>query len=111
MSQVLLVDDELLVIEAIKMNIDWAACGIDEVFLCDNGFQAQEIIREKNIDLVISDVQMPGMDGIDLGRWIRENYPNMVVVYLSGYAEFEYAKAALALGAEDYILKPVDYKA
>ena len=110
MSQVLLVDDELLVVEAIKMNIDWAVCGIDDVFLCDNGFEAQKIIRENSIDLVISDVQMPGMDGIDLGRWISKEFPGIMVMYLSGYAEFEYAKAAITLGAEDYMLKPVDYK-
>lgn len=110
MSQILLVDDELLVIEAIKMNIDWDAVGVDEVFLCDNGYQAKQMIAEHDIKLVVSDVQMPGMNGIELGQWIRNEYPDIIVMYLSGYAEFEYAKAALSMGAEDYILKPVDYK-
>ena len=109
MSQVLLIDDELLVIEAIKRNVDWKSCGVSEVFLCDNGFQAQQILVEHEIDLVISDIQMPGMDGLDFGKWLKDSYPDTALLYLSGYAEFEYARTAMTLGAEDYILKPVNY--
>ena len=111
MSRVLLIDDELLVVEAIKCNVDWDACGVSEVFLCDNGFEAQAIMNEHEIDLVISDVQMPGMDGLDLGRWLMETYPDTALIFISGYAEFEYARTAITLGAEEYVLKPVNYQA
>lgn len=110
MSQILLIDDELLVVEAIKCNVDWNACGVSTVFLCDNGFEAQSIMNEHEIDLVISDIQMPGMDGLDLGKWVRENFPSTALLYISGYAEFEYAQTAISLGAEDYVLKPVNYQ-
>ena len=109
MNNVLLVDDEMLVIEAIKENIRWSRCRADQVYLCDNVNAAKALVAAHEIRLVISDIEMPGADGLALVRWLRENHPEIMVIFLTGYAEFEYAKAAVALKVEDYILKPVDY--
>lgn len=110
MNNVLLVDDEMLVIQAIHENICWSRCKADQVFLCDNVNFAKAIVEKTDIRLVISDIEMPGADGLTFVKWLRENYPEIVVIFLTGYAEFEYAKAAVALKVEDYILKPVIYE-
>lgn len=110
MCQILLVDDEFLTIQAIERNIDWVRCGIKRVFLSDNVPQARELLREEQIAMVISDIEMPGEDGISFVSWIRRERPWMPVFFLTGFAEFEYARAAISLQAEDYILKPVDYQ-
>ncbi len=110
MNNVLLVDDEMLVIEAIRENIRWDRCKADHVFLCDNVNSARALVAKNDIRLVISDIEMPGADGLAFVQWLREYYPDIVVIFLTGYAEFEYAKAAVALKVEDYILKPVVYE-
>lgn len=110
MCQILLVDDELLTIQAVEMNIDWERCGITRVFLCDNVPEAKQILEKEEIALVVSDIEMPGEDGIAFVSWIRRKKPWLPVFFLTGYAEFSYAKAAVSLQAEDYILKPVDYR-
>ena len=108
MSNVLLVDDELLVVQALKEKINWESCGVEQVFLCDNAQTAKNIVENNDIQLVISDIEMPGIGGIEFAGWLKEKYSDVRVIFLTGYAEFEYAKAAVALQAEDYILKPVD---
>lgn len=109
-NNVLLVDDEMLVIEAIRANVDWEACNVSGIYLCDNVNDAKDIFEKEEIKLVISDIEMPGEDGIKFVSWIREQYPDTSVIFLTGYAEFEYAKAAVSLRVEEYMLKPVDYK-
>lgn len=109
MCQILLVDDELLTIQAVWMNIDWEGIGISGVFLCDSVPEAKRILEQEEIALVVSDIEMPGEDGIAFASWIRSKMPWLLVFFLTGYAEFTYAKAAVSLQAEDYILKPVDY--
>ncbi len=109
MCQILLVDDELLTIQAIEQNIDWDSCGITRVFLSDNVSQAKELLKKEAVTMVISDIEMPGEDGISFVSWIRREQPWTPVFFLTGFAEFEYAKAAVSLQAEDYILKPVNY--
>lgn len=109
MCQILLVDDELLTIQAIERNINWHSCGIKRVLLCDNVPQARELLEQEEITMVISDIEMPGEDGISFVSWIRQERPWMPIFFLTGFTEFEYAKAAVSLKAEDYILKPVNY--
>lgn len=110
MCQILLVDDEFLTIQAMEQNIDWGSCGIRQVFLSDNVPQAKEILKKEQIAMVISDIEMPGEDGLSFVSWIRQERPWLPVFFLTGFAEFEYAKAAISLQAEDYILKPVNYR-
>ncbi len=109
MRKVLLVDDELLVVESIKKNINWNRCGVDAVFLCDNAADAKRIVKEEHISLLISDIEMPGTNGIGLVSDLRKEGLELPVIFLTGFAEFEYARAAVSLRAEEYILKPVDY--
>lgn len=110
MCQILLVDDEFLTIQAIEQNINWKSCGIKRVFLSDNVPQARELLVQEKIAMVISDIEIPGEDGISFVSWIRRERPWMPVFFLTGFAEFEYAKAAVSLQVEDYILKPVNYR-
>ena len=107
--KILLVDDELLTIQAIQMNIDWKKCDIDEVFLCDNANDAKAVLEAHPVSVIITDIEMPGTDGVAFSGWVREHFPKMPIVFLTGYAEFEYARAAVSLGVEEYILKPVNY--
>ena len=109
MAQILLLDDEILVVEAIRENICWESCGVDQVFLCDNVRDAKQIVELNDIALVITDIEMPGEDGLAFARWLREYDADISVMFLTGYAEFSYARAAVSLKAEDYILKPVRY--
>ena len=106
--KILLVDDELLTIQAIQMNIDWKKCDIDEVFLCDNANDAKAILEKQQVSVIITDIEMPGTDGVAFSGWVRAHFPQMPIVFLTGYAEFEYARAAVSLGVEEYILKTVN---
>lgn len=106
MYRILLVDDEMMELEALKNYIDWKALGIDHVDVAKNGKAAYELVLAQQPDIVITDIQMPVMDGIDLARKIYGWNRNIKIVFLTGYDEFEYLKTALQVGAVDYILKP-----
>lgn len=110
MNDILLLDDEMLVIEAIRENIDWAAIGAGQVYLCDNVQAAMELCQSRRIALAVSDIEMPGRgNGITFASWLKAHDPDAAILFLTGYAQFSYARAAVALKAEDYILKPVRY--
>ena len=105
---VLLVDDEEDVIEAITRKIDWEAMGYSLAGYAKNGLEALEIAEEKQIDVVLTDIKMPYMDGLTLSHKLKELYPSVKIIIFSGFDEFEYAKEAIRLEAEEYLLKPVD---
>lgn len=107
MYRLLLVDDEFLVREAISENIHWNELGYQLVSICENGKEAMEYIKEFQVDVVMTDICMPFVDGIELSRYIHENYPKISVIIFSGYDEFEYAKKAIKYGVSEYLLKPV----
>lgn len=107
MIQVLIVDDEIHCAEGVKCAIDWAALGVDNVFTAYSMTQAQKIIIGESIDIIISDVEMPKGSGFDLLRWIRDSRYCPVVIMLTSYAMFEYAKLAIEFQCLDYLLKPV----
>ena len=95
MYKVLLVDDEALIREAIGENIPWGDLGFELVASCENGREAMEVIRAKKPDLVLTDICMPYVDGIELAKYIYENCPDTRTIIISGYDEFEYAKQAV----------------
>ena len=105
--KVLLVDDEILIREAIRENIHWDEMGFELIADCENGREAMEVIRRTPPDLVLTDICMPYVDGIELARYIHENCPDTLTVIISGYDEFEYAKQAVRYQVMEYILKPV----
>ncbi|WP_166246280.1 response regulator [Paenibacillus turpanensis] len=107
MKKVFLVDDEILVRETIRDCIQWEKEGF---LLCgdaSDGEMALPLIEEQKPDIIITDIKMPFMDGLELCAILQKRMPQAKVIILSGHGEFEYAKAALQLGVVDYCLKPV----
>lgn len=107
MYKVLLVEDEILVREAIAENIVWNEIGLELVASCKNGKEAIEAIEKNVPHIVITDICMPYMDGMQLSEYIYRKYPETKIIIFSGYDEFEYAQQALQYKVEEYLLKPV----
>ena len=107
MYKVLLVDDEVLIREAISENTKWTELGFTLMGTCKNGKEAVEFIKKDPPDLLLTDIYMPHMDGIELTEYVYNHYPDIKVIIISGYDEFEYAQKAMRFQVLDYILKPV----
>ncbi|WP_339206731.1 response regulator [Paenibacillus sp. FSL K6-3182] len=110
MYKLLLVDDEPEVTEGLMSEIDWKSCGFSEVRTAGNGKEAMEIFEKMEPDVLITDISMPYMNGLELSEWARKIYPITRIVILSGHDEFEYAKQAIHLQVEAYVLKPFSAK-
>ena len=106
--KVILVDDEEEVREAIRKRINWEEIGFEVAGTAENGEEALELAESCEPDVVMTDIQMPFMDGLTLLKKLKEKIPDLRSVIFSGYDDFEYAKEAIRLEAEEYILKPVD---
>ncbi len=106
--KVFLVEDEYVVREGIKNKIDWEGNGYEFVGEAGDGEQAYARIKKLSPDIVITDIRMPFMDGLELTRLIRESLPDTSVIILSGFGEFEYAKEGIQLGVAEYLLKPIN---
>ncbi len=106
--KVILVDDEEEVREAIRKRIDWESIGFTVAGTAENGEEALELAEAEEPDVVMTDIQMPFMDGLTMLKKLKEKLPDLRSVIFSGYDDFEYAKEAIRLEAEEYILKPVD---
>ncbi|MDR1209326.1 MAG: response regulator [Clostridiales bacterium] len=107
MLRVVLVEDEVLVREAIKKNVDWRGCGYAFCGEAPDGELAFELIREKRPDVVITDIRMPFMDGLTLARLVKDEAPDTKIILLTGHDDFGYIQRALRLGVSEYLLKPV----
>ncbi|MFD1430334.1 response regulator [Lacticaseibacillus mingshuiensis] len=106
--KVLLVDDDRYVINVMKTTMDWASLGFSGVLTAYNMRQAQAVLEGEDIDLVISDIEMPQGSGLDLLAWVRErDRPAPEFIFLTNYADFNYAQKAIELKSFDYYLKPV----
>lgn len=110
MYKVLLVDDEILIREAVSAKIRWEELGFELAGLCEDGRQAIAYIENNPVDVVLTDICMPYIDGMGLSKYVYENCPQTEIIILSGYGEFEYAKQAIAYHVSEYILKPVTAK-
>lgn len=108
MYKAIIVDDEDLVRKGLKRHFDWNEFGIDIVADMSDGQKAFDFIRDNPVDLVITDVLMPYMDGITLAKNIREIYPDTKIIFISGHDDVIYLKKALKVEAIDYILKSID---
>ena len=108
MTKVLIVDDEKYVRLGIKNDTDWSLIDCEVVGEAANGQEGLEKAKELRPDVVISDIKMPKMTGIEMSEILLEKYPDMKVIFLTAYDEFEYARAAIRIGASDYLLKPFD---
>ena len=106
MYKLLIVEDEDLIRNAILFGIDWLALGF-EVQGAEDGEVALEIVRTFSPDIVLTDIRMPFIDGLELTRKLYENYPRTIVIILSGHDEFSYAQEAIHLGVRQYLQKPI----
>jgi two-component system, response regulator YesN len=106
---ILLVDDEVLVTRGLTMQIQKYQPSWTIVGQATNGNRALEIIKSHSIDVLITDIRMPQLDGLELTKRVKELQPVTKIIILSGYAEFEYARIAIRYGVNDFLLKPVDY--
>ena len=105
--KVLLVDDESYMTEYLKKLVDWKSYGFEEVLTASGGSIARDLIEQKKPELLVTDIRMPRVSGLDLVKYIDEkNYPTKTII-LSGYSEFEYAQQALRYGVTEYLVKPI----
>lgn len=107
MYHVLLADDEESVLNVLRTSIDWQGLGIETLLTANDGLAALEVFERQQIDLLITDIRMPRLDGLELIRSVRRLYPETHCILLTAYGEFDYARQAIDLGVENYLLKPV----
>lgn len=105
--KMMIVDDEFEIREGLN-SFYWERFQFQVVGLAANGKQALDLMQRNDVDIVLTDIKMPVMDGIELSRAISVHYPHVKIVILSGYKEFSYARDALQAGVSEYLLKPVD---
>lgn len=107
---VLVIDDEFYIVKGLIENTDWLKLGIQKTFQAYSAKQAKIILKgTENIDIVITDIEMPRESGLDLVAWMQENNLHPVTIVLTGHQRFDYAKQALDLHIFSYLLKPVNY--
>lgn len=106
MMKVVVVEDEALVRRGIVLTVDWAGVDCAVVGEAADGMEGLEVIRESQPDLIITDIKMPRLDGLEMVRRLREEGNRAYVILLTAYSDFSYAQAAVKLGAVDYLLKP-----
>ncbi|MFZ2732113.1 MAG: response regulator, partial [Blautia wexlerae] len=107
MYNILVVDDERIHREGLIMLLE-KICPDDMLWEASNGQEAMEIMNNISCEIVISDIRMAEMDGLQLQKKVKTDYPETAFVIVSGYADFSYAREALQFHASDYLLKPVD---
>lgn len=106
MYTVLLADDEQPILDTLLSVIPWQQFGVDTLLTAHDGQQAWQLICSRQVDLLITDIRMPHMDGMELLKRVSSQYPAIHSILLTAYSEFEYAREALRLGVENYLLKP-----
>lgn len=107
--RVMLVDDEPIILRSLKAAIPWDELDLEVVGEARSGDGALKLAREVSPHIIISDIRMPGMDGITLMKELKADQARRIIIFISGYGEFEYAREALREGAFDYLLKPIDH--
>lgn len=108
--KLLIVNDLILTVETMKVNIEWVEYGVDEVVTAYDVSSAKNCIQEKPVDIILCDIEMPEENGMSLLRWIRDNDLDIKCIFLTCHANFDYAKEAIQLGCQDYILSPAKYE-
>ncbi len=109
MYSLLIIDDEIFTVRGMVESIQWSDIGICEIFSAYNALKALEIINSREIDVIVCDIEMNGLNGIELLERIREKQLNIATIFLTGHAKFDYAQKAVKLGCFDYLLKPIEH--
>ena len=107
MYNLLIVDDEIMICQGIQVMIKRKFAKTFNYFIARDGLEALEILHDKQIDLVITDIKMPRMDGLQLIKEVYEKRPSLKFIILSGYNDFQYAREAIKYNVCDYLLKPI----
>lgn len=108
MIGVIIVDDEKKICRLIEYLIDWETIGVELLGIAYNGISALQIIQEKKPDILITDICMPGMDGLQLIEAAKQINPLLKCIIISGYKDFAYAQQGIRYGVKDYLLKPIN---
>ena len=106
---IILADDEPHILFGMKNGINWEELGFEVVGTAQNGKEALELMEEYRPDLLISDIKMPFMDGLELSKIIHESYMSTKIILFSGWDDFEYARLAISYGVSEYVMKPINY--
>ncbi|MDF2988217.1 MAG: two component transcriptional regulator, AraC family [Eubacterium sp.] len=106
--KVLIVDDESNTRNLVNLSVDWNRLNMDVIGEATSGLEALDLVESLNPDIVITDIQMPYMDGLALSKAVKETHPDMAIVILTAHDEFSYAQSAVSIGVSDFILKPID---
>lgn len=109
--RLIIADDEKLIRESLASFIDWEKLGYELVLLAEDGDEIIEKIDELRPDVILTDIQMRRTTGIQVAEYVSKRFPQIVMVLLSGYREFEYAKQAISFGVQEYLLKPISISA
>ena len=104
--KLMIVDDEPIICNGLAEYFPWESLGFVVVARLENGRQALEYIKNFSVDVILADIRMPIMDGLEVAKYIYENNPEIKVVFLSGYRDFDYARQAIGYGVKEYIVKP-----
>ena len=107
--RILLVDDEEDILEGMLAGIDFAALGFDWVYTASSAQEAREILEKEPVDILLTDIEMPGESGLELLDWLRQQNSDIVTMFCTSYANFDYAKKAVEMHSFDYYLKPISY--
>lgn len=111
MLNILLVDDEIDILDGISAGVNFDSIGISGIYTATNADEARLILQSTNIDIMLTDIEMPVENGLDLLAWVRANDYDIVTLFCTSYADFNYAKKAVEMQSFDYFLKPISYAA
>ena len=106
--KLLIADDEILTREGLVSSLDWASLNINTILLAEDGLEAYRIACDQKPDIILSDIRMPRLSGIELATKLKEALPDTILIFMSGYSDKEYLKAAIRLKAVTYVEKPLD---
>lgn len=106
MYSIMIVEDEYLVRQGIASLVDYEQFGMQVIAQAENGIEAWQKFQKNPADILLTDINMPQMNGLELAKLVREQAPTCHIVFLTGYDDFDYARSAIKLGADDYLLKP-----
>lgn len=105
--KLLIADDEVVIRKGL-VSLDWKSIGMEEIYSVSNGDEARDLLMKVPVDIVIFDIQMPGMSGLELAEMVKQYSMDTAVVLLTGFSEFEYARKAITSGVYEYLLKPIN---
>ena len=108
MYNLLFVDDDALILERVQKIVDWKNLTLNTPYTASSYDQAIDVFDRKQIDILVSDIEMLGHNGLELMAWVRCNYPRTLCCFLTCHAQFDYAQRAIQLGATGYLLKPIN---